>query len=263
MAIVNLTPDSFYDGGRLRDEGSLMRQIELQLDEGADILDIGAASSRPGAKEVPLEEEWNRMAEALKLIRYGFPDMPISIDTWRAEVARRALEEGAHMINDISAGQLDAKMWDIVAQARVPYVMMHMQGSPQSMQKSPSYNHVVDDQLLWFAEKLTSLKSLGLNDIILDPGFGFGKTVEHNYHILKELDRYHLTGHPILVGLSRKSMICRVLELSPEEALNGTTALHSLAVLKGAHILRVHDVKEAAQVIRLMEEYKKAGNGDI
>lgn len=261
MAIVNLTPDSFFDGGNLSTTDLVLKQVEKQLEEGAYILDLGAASSRPGSEMVPMEEEWNRLEAPLKAIRKEFPDASISIDTWRAEVAERALNEGAHMINDISANSLDSELWNVVARWKVPYVLMHMQGKPQNMQEAPEYVDVVDDQILWFAQKRKELLDLGLNDIILDPGFGFGKTVDNNYQILKELDRYHPFRMPILVGVSRKSMICKVLRKNPEEALNGTTAVHSLALFKGAHLLRVHDVKEAMETIKIVETYKSAGNG--
>jgi dihydropteroate synthase len=256
MAIVNLTPDSFYDGGRWELLSDGLRQVEKLADEGADILDLGAASSRPGAEEVPLELEWDRLKEIIPAIRKRFPELPISVDTWRAEIAERALGEGVAMINDISAGQLDPGLLDVVERWKVPYVLMHMQGTPSDMQEAPSYSKVVDEQLFWFSQQLDALTERGLNDVLLDPGFGFGKTLEHNYQILHSLDRYRLFGRPIMVGLSRKSMVQKVLECAAEDALNGSTVLHTLALLKGADLLRVHDVREAREAIALVEKYE-------
>jgi len=256
MAIVNLTPDSFYDGGRWELLSDGLRQVEKLAAEGADILDLGAASSRPGAEEVPLELEWDRLKEIIPAIRKRFPELPISVDTWRAEIAERALGEGVAMINDISAGQLDPGLLDVVERWKVPYVLMHMQGTPSNMQEAPSYSKVVDEQLFWFSQQLDALTERGLNDVLLDPGFGFGKTLEHNYQILNSLDRYRLFGRPIMVGLSRKSMVQKVLECAAEDALNGSTVLHTLALLKGADLLRVHDVREAREAIALVEKYE-------
>lgn len=263
MAIVNLTPDSFFDGGRFNAFDSFVQRVEQQIEQGADILDLGAASSKPGAEVVAVEEEWSRLEKPLRWLRQHHPHMPISIDTWRAEVAQRALAEGAHMINDISAAQLDPDLLQVVAKAQVPYVLMHMQGTPATMQQAPHYQNVVEEQLLWFAEKVALLKSLGLNDLLVDPGWGFGKTVEHNYQMLHSLERYHQFRLPLLVGVSRKSMICKVLQVNPEAALNGTSVLHTLALLKGAQLLRVHDVREARQAIALVETYLAAGNGTV
>jgi dihydropteroate synthase len=256
MAIVNLTPDSFYDGGRWELLSDGLRQVEKLAAEGADILDLGAASSRPGAEEVPLELEWDRLKEIIPAIRKRFPELPISVDTWRAEIAERALGEGVAMINDISAGQLDTGLLDIVERWKVPYVLMHMQGTPSNMQEAPSYSKVVDEQLFWFSQQLDALTERGLNDVLLDPGFGFGKTLEHNYQILNSLDRYRLFGRPIMVGLSRKSMVQKVLKCAAEDALNGSTVLHTLALLKGADLLRAHDVREAREAIDLVEKYE-------
>ena len=256
MAIVNLTPDSFYDGGRWELLSDGLRQVEKLAAEGADILDLGAASSRPGAEEVPLELEWDRLKEIIPAIRKRFPELPISVDTWRAEIAERALGEGVAMINDISAGQLDTGLLDVVERWKVPYVLMHMQGTPSNMQEAPSYSKVVDEQLFWFSQQLDALTERGLNDVLLDPGFGFGKTLEHNYQILNSLDRYRLFGRPIMVGLSRKSMVQKVLKCAAEDALNGSTVLHTLALLKGADLLRAHDVREAREAIALVEKYE-------
>lgn len=256
MAIVNLTPDSFYDGGRWELLSDGLRQVEKLAAEGADILDLGAASSRPGAEQVPLELEWDRLKEIIPAIRKRFPELPISVDTWRAEIAERALGEGVAMVNDISAGQLDPGLLDVVGRWKVPYVLMHMQGTPSDMQEAPSYSKVVEEQLFWFSQKLDVLIERGLNDVLLDPGFGFGKTLEHNYQILNSLERYRLFGRPIMVGLSRKSMVQKVLECAAEDALNGSTVLHTLALLKGADMLRVHDVREAREAIALVEKYE-------
>lgn len=252
MGILNVTPDSFFDGGKYDNAHSVLRQAEKMLREGADLLDIGGASSRPGAVEVPEQEELQRVTPMIELILKEFPDALISIDTWRARVASAAVAAGAAIINDISAGNLDPKMFPTVAQLGVPYILMHMQGSPGTMQKNPHYEDVVTDVLDFFIQKTTALRVLGVKDIVLDPGFGFGKTVEQNYALLKNMETFRrVLDMPILAGISRKSMICKPLGISPAEALNGTTALHMVALQQGANILRVHDIKEAREVIRL------------
>lgn len=254
MGILNVTPDSFFDGGKYDNAHSVLRQAEKMLREGADLLDIGGASSRPGAVEVPEQEELQRVTPMIELILKEFPDALISIDTWRARVASTAVAAGAAIINDISAGNLDPKMFPTVAQLGVPYILMHMQGSPGTMQKNPHYEDVVTDVLDFFIQKTTALRVLGVKDIVLDPGFGFGKTVEQNYALLKNMETFRrVLDMPILAGISRKSMICKPLGIAPAEALNGTTALHMVALQQGASILRVHDVKEAREVIRLWE----------
>lgn len=252
MGILNLTPDSFFDGGRYQDQTAILRQAEKMLMEGAAILDIGGASSRPGAATVEESEERNRVLPVVELLQKNFPSAILSIDTWRASVAQAAVEAGAHMVNDISAGNLDTPMLETVSKLQVPYILMHMQGNPDTMQKHPSYDDVVTEVLDFFIEKIGVLRNLGVKDIVLDPGFGFGKTLEHNFELLKSLHVFQaVTGLPVLAGISRKSMICKALGVPAAEALNGTTALHMVALQQGAKILRVHDVKEAMEVIQL------------
>ncbi len=252
MGILNITPDSFFDGARYQDPSAILQQAEKMLREGATILDIGGASSRSGAATVETAEELNRVIPVLMLLQKNFPDAILSIDTWRAAVAKAAVEAGAHIINDISAGNLDPAMLETVGTLQVPYILMHMQGNPDTMQKHPSYTDVVPEVLDFFIQKLSVLKGLGVKDIVLDPGFGFGKTLEHNFELLKNLDVFQVvTGLPVLAGISRKSMICKALGIPAAEALNGTSALHMVALQQGAKILRVHDVKEAVEVIQL------------
>lgn len=254
MGILNRTPDSFFDGGRFSDENALLTQVEKMIREGAAIIDVGGASTRPGAEEVPQKEELRRVIPAIEAIKKHFPDTLISIDTWRAEVARDAVGAGASVVNDISAGRFDPQMYRTVAALGVPYILMHISGTPQTMQQNPHYEDVVNEVLDFFIRELEKLRTAGIKDIVLDPGFGFGKTVEHNYQLLKNLHVFEsVLGLPVLAGISRKSMICKVLKVKPEHALNGTTALHMVALREGARILRVHDVKEAAEVIRLWE----------
>ncbi|MEM0931203.1 MAG: dihydropteroate synthase [Bacteroidota bacterium] len=253
MGILNLTPDSFYDGGKYKNEKAILKQTEKMLGEGASFIDMGAYSSRPGAQHVPEEEEKQRLLPVLELVLRHFPDAFFSIDTFRSTVARECLERGAAMINDISAGNLDENMFDIVAHFQVPYIAMHLKGTPQSMQKESIYEDVITDLLHYFSEKLQKGRAKKINDIIVDPGFGFAKTLEQNYHLLHHLELFQTLKKPLLIGLSRKSMIYKMLKSSPTEALNGSTALHSIALWKGAHILRVHDVKEAMECIVLME----------
>ena len=257
MGILNITPDSFYDGGTLKTDTDILFRVEKMLSEGAAIIDIGAISTRPGANEVSESEELNRLTPVIDLISKKIPGTILSIDTYRSNIAKRAIETGAHIINDISGGNLDPKMFETIATLKVPYIMMHMQGTPATMQQNPQYTDVVEDILDFFKVQIIKLKSLGVTDnIVLDPGFGFGKTVEHNFQILKSLQRFSETGFPVLAGLSRKSMVNKVIGTMPENALNGTTALNVLALLNGASILRVHDVKEAVQAIKLVNFYK-------
>ncbi len=254
MGILNVTPDSFFDGGRYTDEVSMLKQAEKMLAEGAVILDVGGASSRPGAAEVSENEELKRVIPVIEAIKSHFSEVIISIDTWRAGVAKTAVEAGASMVNDISGGQFDAKMFETVADLDVPYILMHIQGTPGTMQQNPHYEDVVAEVLDFFVQKIEKLRALGVKDIVLDPGFGFGKTVEHNYQLLKNLHVFgNVTGLPVLAGISRKSMICKVLKVNPKHALNGTTALHVIALQQGAKILRAHDVREAVEVIKLWE----------
>ncbi|NAY93031.1 dihydropteroate synthase [Muricauda sp. JGD-17] len=256
MGILNLTPDSFYDGGKYKNRDAILSRTEQMLEDGATFIDMGAYSSRPGAEHVSEDVEMKRMLPILELILKNFPDTLVSIDTFRSKMAEACLERGAAMINDISAGNLDPKMFQIIAQNQVPYVMMHLKGTPQSMQKEAQYDDLIKDLLFYFSQKVLEATSKKINDIIIDPGFGFAKTTSQNYTLLNHLDLFHSLGCPILIGLSRKSMIYKILESSPKEALNGTTCLHTIALLKGANILRVHDVKEAMECIALVEALK-------
>lgn len=249
MGIINVTPDSFYTGSRYFDDKSILEAASRMLDEGADFIDVGGYSSRPGAEDITPEEEKSRVLRAIKLITRELPEAIVSVDTFRAEIAYEAVMEcGAKIINDISGGEADKEMFNVVAELNVPYILMHMQGTPRTMQINPVYNDVVADILMWFGERIFKLRTMGVKDIILDPGFGFGKTVEHNYELLRRLGEFKIAGLPIMAGLSRKSMIWKTLGVKPEDALNGTTALNMAALMNGADILRVHDVKEAVQV---------------
>lgn len=256
MGILNLTPDSFYDGGKHQEKGPVLKQVEKMLAEGATFIDMGAYSSRPGANHVSEDEELQRLLPLLESILQKFPETIISIDTFRSKVAAECLEIGAAIINDISAGNLDENMFATVAKHQVPYIMMHLKGTPQSMQKQAVYDDLMKDLRFYFSEKIDEVTALKINDVIIDPGFGFAKTTAQNYTLLNHLDLFKTFELPILIGLSRKSMIYKVLQSSPKEALNGTTALHAIALLKGAHILRVHDVKEAVECVKLVEELK-------
>jgi dihydropteroate synthase len=257
MGILNLTPDSFFDGGKYKDETSILSQVDYMLSHGATFIDMGAYSSRPGAEHVPEDEELKRLIPIIDLILKKFPDTLISVDTFRSKVASTSIEHGAALINDISAGNLDKKMFDTVAKHQVPYIMMHMKGTPQSMQKEAVYEDLINDLRFYFSEKVKESSGKKINDIILDPGFGFAKTTDQNYTLLNHLDMFQTFGLPILIGLSRKSMIYKILESSPKEALNGTTALHTIALLKGANIIRAHDVKEASECIKLVKALKE------
>ncbi|MBK8967827.1 MAG: dihydropteroate synthase [Lewinellaceae bacterium] len=255
MGILNITPDSFYDGGRLNDLDAVLRRADSMLASGAALLDIGGASSRPGAVEVPEQEELRRIVPVIEAIIKRFPDAFLSVDTWRATVALAALDAGAAIVNDISAGKLDSGLHPAVARAGCPYVLMHMQGTPDTMQIAPAYDDVVQEVLDFFIGETGKLRALGIKDIVLDPGFGFGKSVRHNYQLLQNLEVFsQVLDLPVLAGLSRKSMICKVLQVNPEKALNGTTALHMVALQRGANILRVHDVREAVEVIQLWKQ---------
>ena len=255
MGIVNVTPDSFFAGSRTRTEADIARRVEQLVAEGADILDVGGYSSRPGADDVSPEEERERLRLGLGVIRRVAPEAVVSVDTFRADVARMCVEEyGAALVNDISGGELDAEMFPTVARLGVPYVLMHMQGTPQTMQDRPQYNNVLRDVFLYFARKVQQLRDLGQKDILLDPGFGFGKTLEDNYALLAHLEEFSsVFGLPVLVGVSRKSMITRLLGITPAEALNGTTVLNTLCLQKGASVLRVHDVRPAVEAVRLVQ----------
>lgn len=252
MGILNITPDSFYDGGKYKDAKSIVSQVEKMLKEGATFIDIGAYSSRPSAAKVTEEEEKQRLLPILELILSEFPNALISVDTFRSEIAKKAIDIGATLINDISAGNLDSQMMKTVGELNVPYIMMHMQGTPQNMQQDPFYENVTKDIIRELSEKIALARTHKINDLIIDPGFGFGKTIAHNYTILKQLDLFEILNCPVLVGVSRKSMIYKVLETSPQEALNGTSIIHTIALQNGASILRVHDVKEAVECVKLV-----------
>lgn len=253
MGILNITPDSFYDGGTLANEKDLLLRAEKMLTEGATFLDIGGMSSRPGAEVISVEEELARVIPAVQAVVHAFPEAFISVDTVRSATAKQAVANGAHLINDISAGQFDENLYQTVADLGIPYVLMHMQGQPKTMQTAPDYEDVVQDVLDFFIGEVAELRALGVKDIILDPGFGFGKTVEHNYELLRKMHLFEMLELPVLAGISRKSMICKPLKVNPQDALNGTTALHMIALQQGAKILRVHDVREAAECIVLFD----------
>ncbi|MEO4794962.1 dihydropteroate synthase [Bacteroides uniformis] len=254
MGILNVTPDSFYAGSRTQTKAEIARRVKQIVSEGAAIIDIGAYSSRPNADNVSAREEMERLRMGLKILFEIQPDAVVSVDTFRADVARMCVEEyGVAIINDIAAGEMDADMFHTVAALNVPYIMMHMQGTPQSMQQHPHYDNLLKEVFLYFARKVQQLRDLGVKDIILDPGFGFGKTMEHNYELLSHLEEFRIFELPLLVGVSRKSMIYRLLDITPLEALNGTTVLDTICLLKGADILRVHDVKEAVETVRIVQ----------
>ena len=251
MGILNITPNSFYDGGKYADEKSILFQVEKMLNDGATFVDIGAYSSKANAEFVSEDEEMNRLLPVVELVLKSFPETIISIDTFRSKVAQKAIENGASIVNDISAGSLDENMMQTVALLQVPYIMMHMKGTPQTMQSLAQYKNVTKEVLYYFSEKIAEARSFGMNDIIIDPGFGFAKTIEHNFELLNNLELFQMLDLPILVGVSRKSMIYKTLDTLPENALNGTTVLNTIALQKGTKILRVHDVKEAAECVKL------------
>jgi dihydropteroate synthase len=258
MGILNITPDSFYDGGKYLTEKGLLTRAEQIINEGGKIIDVGAYSTRPGARDVTVEEEVGRLAPALKIIRQRFPEFPLSIDTFRSEVARTLINDyGPCIINDIAGGTMDDKMFATVAGLKVPYVLMHMQGTPATMQKNPVYSNVVNDVIFFLSKQVEKLKLLGVNDIIIDPGFGFGKLTCHNYELMNRLDAFKIFKLPLLAGVSRKGMVWKTLNIKPEEALNGTTVLNTMALLGNADILRVHDVKEAVQTIKIVEQLRE------
>jgi dihydropteroate synthase len=259
MGILNLTPDSFYDGGVFNKKDRALAQTEKMLLEGATFIDVGGASSKPGAVEISIDEELSRVLPIIEEIHKRFPEAIISIDTYRSIVAKQAVATGAAIVNDISGGNLDAKMLGTVgALGGVPYIAMHMQGKPQNMQDNPSYDNLLVEMRSFFAAKIEKAHKAGIHDIIIDPGFGFGKTLDHNYSLLKNLSSIQMDGTPMLIGLSRKSMIYKLLEIEAADALNGTTVLNAIALQQGAQILRVHDVKEAQQAIHLIEKLKYA-----
>lgn len=256
MGILNITPDSFFDGGNYFSPQEAINHAIDMKNQGAKIIDIGAVSTRPFAENISEEEEWERISEVLPMLRKVIPETWISVDTYRASIAMKALEAGADMINDISAGQMDSAMFPAIAELGAPYIMMHMQGAPQTMQQDPRYENVTDDILKFFTKRIKEFQSFeSRSPIIIDPGFGFGKTVDHNYQLLNSLSRFKSFGFPVLAGISRKSMINRVLGIKPEQALNGTTVLNTICLLNGADILRVHDVKEACEAIQLVGKF--------
>lgn len=257
MGILNVTPDSFYAESRLQTEKEIILRLQEMENEGASIMDIGAYSSRPNAQHISIEEEMERLRNCLTLVNKECPNAIVSIDTFRADIAKMCVEEyGAAMINDISAGNMDKQMFATIAQLGVPYIIMHMQGTPQDMQSAPHYDNLLKEVFYYFSEKISKLRDLGVKDIILDPGFGFGKTLEHNYQLMNHLEEFSTFELPLLVGISRKSMIYKLLGTSPEEALNGTTALNTISLLKGANILRVHDVKAAREAVTIVGKMK-------
>jgi len=257
MGILNLTPDSFYDGGAYESEASILNQVELMLNEGADLIDIGAFSSRPNAQLIDEAEELKRLIPSLKRIAEEFPEALLSIDTYRSAVAKEAIAHGAAMINDISGGTFDPNLPKLMAELNTPYIIMHMQGKPENMQDDPTYQDVTKEIFYWLNQRLLKFRQLGVKDLIVDVGFGFGKSIAHNYRLLKELAHFQQLDCPILVGLSRKGMIQKLVDVSAKDALNGSTVGHTLALLNGANILRVHDVKAAKEAQRIVDFYQK------
>jgi dihydropteroate synthase len=257
MGVLNVTPDSFYDGSKYLAEESILKRAAQILNEGGSIIDIGAYSTRPGSKEISVEEELQRLIPAFKIVRSNFPNALLSLDTFRSAVAYFIVSEyGPCIINDISGGTMDGNMFETVARLKVPYVLMHIKGTPETMQKNPVYPDVVNEIIMFLSGRVQQLKLLGVNDVIIDPGFGFGKLLSHNYEIINRLDSFKIFKFPLMIGVSRKAMIWKLLEITPEESLNGTTALNTLALLGGADILRVHDVKEAVQVCKIVSKLK-------
>lgn len=256
MGILNITPDSFYDGGKYKDENAILRQVDKMLEEGATFIDVGAYSSRPGAAHISEEQELKRILPVVNLLVKNFPDIILSIDTFRSNVAKATIDSGAALINDISGGNMDNQMFAAVADLQVPYVLMHMLGTPQNMQKNPVYEDVAKEIISFFSAQIFKLHQLKLNDVIIDVGFGFGKTIAHNFEILKNLDLFKSLDAPILAGVSRKSMLYKTLDISAQEALNATTSANTIALLNGANILRVHDVKEAVEAVKIVQQIK-------
>ena len=254
MGILNVTPDSFFDGGKYNNEIDILNQVDKMLTEGATFIDVGAYSSRPGATHISEKEELNRILPVIDLLVKNFPEIIISVDTFRSEVAKRSIEHGAAIINDISAGNMDKNMFTTIAELQAPYIMMHMLGTPQNMQQNPTYKNITTELISFFAHKINQLHQLKVNDILIDVGFGFGKTIAHNFELLKNLSLFNSLDAPILAGISRKSMLYKPLHISAKEALNATTSANTIALLNGANILRVHDVKEAVEAIKIVEQ---------
>jgi dihydropteroate synthase len=261
MGILNLTPDSFHAASRVTGEDAILQLAARHVQEGASLLDLGAQSTRPGAELLDAETEWSRLAPALRFIRTTFPEVILSVDTFYATVAEKSLAEGADMINDVSGGRLDHAMFPLIVRSKVPYVLMHMQGTPRTMQGAPYYENVTAEVVRELAEGVDRLRQAGVPDVLVDPGFGFGKDLDHNYTLLRQLEAFRVLDAPLLVGLSRKSMVNKVLGTTAGQALNGTTVLHTLALLGGASILRVHDVREAAETVRLVARYRQDPGG--
>ena len=257
MGILNVTPDSLYSGSRMQTQEEIAVRARQIIDEGASIIDIGAYSSRPNAEHITAGEEMNRLRTGLEIVNRNHPDAIVSVDTFRADVAEQCVKDyGVAIVNDIAAGEMDDRMFETVARLGVPYIMMHMQGTPQNMQKEPHYDNLIKEVIIYFARKVQQLRDLGMKDIILDPGFGFGKTLEHNYELMAHLEEFSIFELPLLVGVSRKSMIYKLLGGTPQDALNGTTVLDTVALMKGANILRVHDVREAVEAVRIVEKLR-------
>lgn len=258
MGVLNVSPDSFFDGGKYTTEEKILTRAEQMIHEGGNIIDVGAVSTRPGAKQISTKEELSRLLPAVTAIRNKFPEIALSIDTYRSWVALRVIDEvGECIVNDISGGSFDEHMFDTIAKLGVPYILMHIQGSPQNMQDSPDYDDIIKDVSKYFSDKVRKLTKAGVKDVIIDPGFGFGKTIEHNYDLLNRLDAFKVFQLPLLVGISRKSMIYKLLEIDPEQSLPGTVAANMMALLGGADILRVHDVKEAVQAVSMFKKLKE------
>lgn len=258
MGIINITPDSFYDGGKYTTNLEIIKQAEKLILQGARMIDLGAVSTRPGAEIVSIEEEEKRLVEPLKALVKEFPDFIFSIDTWRSQVAAKCIDNGAAIINDISGGTFDENMFGVIAKYNVPYVLMHTLDIPERMQINPYYKNIFKEIIDFFVKQTTWLKDMGVHDVIIDPGFGFGKTLEHNYALLKNLEYFHFLDYPLLVGFSRKSMLYKLLNSTPSEVLNATTIVNTIALLKGASILRVHDVKEAVEIIKILKKLNEA-----
>jgi dihydropteroate synthase len=254
MGVLNLTPDSFFDGGMYKDEDQIIARVKKMILDGAAIIDVGAYSSKPNAASVSVEEEKKRLLPVIKLLIKQFSNLIISVDTFRAEIANLAVNEGAAIINDISAGVLDANMFKTIAELQVPYIMMHMRGNPQTMQSLTNYENLTQELIYYFSERMNKARDLGINDLVIDPGFGFAKTREQNFELLNKLELFSVLDCPVLVGVSRKSMIYKTLDITPQDALNGTTVLNTIALQKGAKIIRVHDVKDAVEAIKLVNE---------
>jgi dihydropteroate synthase len=258
MGILNITPDSFHDGGKYMQESDWLKRADEMLEQGADIIDIGGYSSRPGARHISAEEEAERVLKTIRSVRHRFPEALLSIDTFRSEIVREGVNSGANIVNDISGGTLDNKMFETIAELKVPYILMHIKGTPQDMQKDPQYEYVVKEVFEFLKARLEKLRSLSVNQVILDPGFGFGKTVDHNFELMRHLDKFTELGCPILVGISRKSIVNKLLNISSKDSVNGTSVLNTIALQNGARIIRVHDVKEAREVITILNKMKSA-----